>query len=120
MSRTLLVASVLALLALPATACGSDDSGATRRVIAVTQTNDGCTPAAIDVAAGEKVTFEVKNDGSKDTEMEGIEGTKLEEVLVPSGRTRNIKYDVPKATGVQKVKCYQPGGNSTIIQLQVK
>ncbi|MFN8616627.1 MAG: cupredoxin domain-containing protein [Dehalococcoidia bacterium] len=100
-------------------ACGSDDSG-DRRLIQITQTDDACSPAAIDLTAGEKVKFEVKNDGKKDQEVEGIDGTKLEELLIPSGKTRSINYTAPKEAGEQKVKCYAPGGSSTILILNVK
>lgn len=100
-------------------ACGNDDSG-DRRVIQITQSDDSCSPASIDLALGEKVTFEVKNDGKKDQEVEGIDGTKLEELLIPSGKTRTINYTAPKSAGEQKVKCYAPGGASTILTLNVK
>jgi len=69
---------------------------------------------------GKKVKFEVKNDGKKDQEVEGIDGTKLEELLIPSGKTRSINYTAPKEAGEQKVKCYAPGGASTIVTINVK
>ncbi len=50
---------------------------------------------------------------------EGIEGTNLEEVIIPSGRTRSINYNAPSSEGEQKVKCYVPGGSSTVISLRV-
>lgn len=114
--RSALLVPVLAL-GVAAAACGDDDGD--RRVIAITQTDEVCTPASIDLNSGEKVTFEVRNDGKKDHEVEGIEGTKLEEVLVPAGRTRNVKYTAPKSAGTQKIKCYVPGGSSTIIEVKV-
>lgn len=117
MSRFVPLALGLTLLVPLAAACG-DDSGP-RRTVQIVQADDGCTPASIDLATGEAVTFEVRNDGKKDREVEGIDGTKLDEVLVPSGRTRNISYDAPSSPGTVKVKCYIPGGNSTIIELKV-
>lgn len=117
MSRVLFGTAALLAIGFLFAACGSDSGD--RRTIAITQTDDGCTPASIDLKAGEKVTFAVKNDGKKDREVEGIDGTKLEEVLVPSGRTRNVPYTAPGSEGVQKVKCYVPGGNSAIIELKV-
>ena len=117
-SRTLFLGFATFILASLAVACGSDD-GLPRRVITITQTDDGCSPASIALATGEKVRFEVKNDGKKDREVEGIDGTKLEEVLVPSGRTRNLDYTAPGSAGAGKIKCYIPGGNTTIIELQV-
>ena len=109
-----LAASAVASLAV---ACGGDDSP--RRVIGITQTDDGCTPTTIELTTGEKVKFEVKNDGKKDREVEGIDGTKLEEVLVPSGRTRSLDFTAPGTAGGGKIKCYIPGGNTTIIDLAV-
>jgi plastocyanin len=100
-------------------ACGNGDS-ADRRTVQITQTDDTCTPASIDLAVGEKVKFEVKNEGKKDQEVEGIDGTKLEETLIPSGKTRSLNYTAPSEAGTQKVKCYTPGGASTIIELNVK
>ena len=98
-------------------ACSGDDG--TRRTIAITQTDDGCTPDKIDLATGEKVRFEVTNSGKKDREVEGIDGTKLEEVLVPSGKTRSLNFTAPGTAGTQKVKCYVPGGNTVLIELNV-
>lgn len=115
--RTLSVVLAASVLASLAAACGGD--GGQRRIIAITQTDDGCTPASIELTTGEKVKFEVKNDGKKDREVEGIDGTKLEEVLVPSGRTRSLDYTAPGAAGAGKIKCYIPGGNTTIIDLAI-
>ena len=98
--------------------CG-DGGGGERRVIAITQTDDECSPAAVDVQAGEAVTFRLINAGRKDHEFEGIDGTKIEELLVPAGRTRNVNYTVPSSGAVQKVKCYIPAGPSTVIELNV-
>ena len=117
-SRTLSLALVSTLLGAAAFGC-SDDDDTTRRVVPITQTDDSCTPTTIDLAAGEKVKFEVKNEGGKDREVEGIEGTKLEEVLVPSGKTRNLNFTAPSKAGTGKIKCYVPGGNTAVIELKV-
>lgn len=116
--RPLSITLLGTLVAASAIACGDDDGP--RRVIAITQTDDGCAPATIELAVGEKVKFEVKNQGGKDREVEGIDGTKLEEVLVPSGKTRNLNFTAPGKAGTGKVKCYVPGGNTAIIELRVK
>jgi plastocyanin len=105
------------LLPFALAACGGDSGD--RRAIAITQTDVGCSPDKIDLTTGEKVKFEVKNDGKKDREVEGIDGTKLEEVLVPSGKTRSVNYTAPGSPGTQKVKCYVPGGNTVLIELNV-
>ena len=97
-------------------ACSS--SGAGGRVVAITQTNEGCTPATVSVTPGEKLNLKVKNDSSNDVyEVDGIDGAKLEEFAVPQGKTRSIGYDVPDGAGVHKIKCYVPGGPTTIIEL---
>jgi hypothetical protein len=119
MSRLALALAPLALTAF-SVACGGDDDGGDRRTIQIVQTDEACTPASIDLAPREKVRFEVKNDGGKDREVEGIEGTKLEEVLVPAGRTRSLNYTAPNDAGTQKVKCYVPGGDTDIIELKVQ
>ena len=117
-ARTLFLGFAPFILASLAVACGSDD-GLPRRVITITQTDGGCSPTSIALATGEKVKFEVKNDGAKDREVEGIDGTKLEEVLVPSGRTRSLDYTAPGSAGSGKIKCYIPGGATTIIELAI-
>ena len=110
--------AVLGVLAAALAACGGGDGG-DRRVIQITQNDDACAPLSIDVRGGEKLRFEIKNEGKKDHEVEGIEGTKLEELLIPSGRTRNLDYTAPKQEGTQKIKCYIPGGSATIIEVKV-
>ena len=104
-------------LVLFATAC--DESGAGGREVAVTQSEDGCTPTSVAVTPDEKLQFVVTNESSHDVyELEGIEGTRLEEFIVPSGKTRKAGYTVPSdENGTYKVKCYVPAGPSTIIEL---
>lgn len=104
-------------IVLLATACS--ESGAGGREINVTQTDNGCTPTTVGVEPGEKLQFVVKNDSEHDVyELEGIEGTKLEEFVVPSGKTRKAGYTVPDdENGTYKLKCYVPAGPSTIIEL---
>jgi uncharacterized cupredoxin-like copper-binding protein len=105
------VAGVLVLAA----ACQS--SGAGGRELRITQTDEGCTPASASVTPGEKIKLVVKNESSKDYEVEGIEGTPLEEVVIPEGRTRTPGFTVPASAGVYKIKCYIPAGVTTIIEL---
>lgn len=115
---SLIIGAFLAIAAAApfAAACSGDD--ADRRTVRIVQADDACTPGVIDAKAGEKLRFEVKNEGKKDHEVEGIDGTKLEELLVPAGRTRKIDYTVPGKEGVSKIKCYIPGGSSTIIEVR--
>ncbi|MCC6388014.1 MAG: cupredoxin domain-containing protein [Dehalococcoidia bacterium] len=119
MIRLFALASALALVSLTLAGCEGSDDGGDRRVIAITQTDEACTPASIDLALKEEVTFEVKNDSDKAKEVEGIDGTKLEETIIPEKRTRNVKYTAPGEAGTYKIKCYQPGGMNTIIELKV-
>lgn len=107
----------LAALMVLVTACSADSGG---RQVTITQTNDACTPATFQVQTGEKITFEIANQGSKDQELEGIEGTKLEEVKIPAGKTRTANWTAPKDPGTAKFKCYAPGGASTIITADVQ
>jgi len=114
MFRTL-VPLCLALGGILAVACSS--SGAGGREVDITQSDDGCTPATIDATPGEKLDLKVTNNTGKDYEVEGIEGANLEEVIIPGGRTREAGYTVPGEGGVTKIKCYVPGGVSTIIEV---
>ncbi|HYM15790.1 MAG TPA: hypothetical protein VEZ14_09530 [Dehalococcoidia bacterium] len=114
--RTLSGILAVAVLAALATACSS--SGAGGRPIDITQRGNGCTPASVSVTPGEKLQLVVKNEASVDYEVEGIEGTKVEEVAVPSGLTRRVGFTVPSDGRTQKVKCYVPAGVSTIIEFR--
>lgn len=112
----LISAAGLAFLALVTLGCAA--SGAGGREVQVVQSDDGCTPAVIDATPGEKLDLRVKNETGNIYEVEGIDGTNLEEVLVPEGRTRSVGFSVPNSGGVSKVKCYVPGGVSTIIEIR--
>jgi uncharacterized cupredoxin-like copper-binding protein len=113
----LTLAAAFAGAAVLSTACGSDSGD--RRVIDITQVDGSCEPASINVEPGEKVTFRVDNQSKKDKEVEGIEGAKVEEILVPSGKVRNVNYTAPKDAGTDKIKCYTPGADSTIIAVNI-
>jgi hypothetical protein len=100
-----------------ASACGSSSGGG--REVEIIATDSGCSPALVTATTKEKLTFKVVNQAKGDRELEGIEGTKLAEVLIPSGRTRSINYTTPSGAGTQKLKCYIPGGPTTIIEVRV-
>jgi uncharacterized cupredoxin-like copper-binding protein len=108
--------SLAALTALVAIAAACASSGAGGRKVAITQSTDGCVPASVSVTAGEKLQLVVKNESKSDYEVEGIDGTKVEEVIVPAGRTRNVGFTVPSSGAAQHVKCYVPAGVATIIE----
>lgn len=95
-------------------ACSGGSDG---RKVEIAIDEQACTPATIDAKAGEALALAVTNRSSGDREVEGIEGTKLNEVVVPAGRSRTLNYTVPDAAGTQKVKCYAPGGATTIIEI---
>ena len=100
--------AVAAALALPLAACGDDDEdsneettaatteaatetaapppGGKTRTISVSETDFALAPKDLTVKAGTTVTFEVRNDGGTDhnLEVEGPEGeSELEEDLAP-------------------------------------
>ena len=109
--RTLSAAALL--VGALATACSSGGGG---REIEIVATEQACTPATATAKPGEKLTLEVSNQAKSDREVEGIEGTKLEEVLIPAGRVRKLNFTMP-ASGTAKIKCYIPGGPTTIIEI---
>lgn len=115
MFRSLLLLC-LALGSIAALACSSSGEGG--RVVDITLADDGCAPASINATPGEKLNLKVKNDTGSFYEIEGIEGTQLEEVFIPEGRTRELGYNVPDGGGMLKVKCYVPAGVSTIIEIR--
>jgi uncharacterized cupredoxin-like copper-binding protein len=105
-------------LALGAIAVACSSSGEGGRAVEINQNDDGCTPAAIEATPGEKLDLRVTNNTGKDYEIEGIDGTQLEEVVIPGGRDRSVGYNVPSDGGTFKIKCYVPGDVSTIIELR--
>lgn len=111
-----LVVYLVAGASVIAMACSA--SGAGGREVNITQVVGGCTPTVIDATPGEKLNLVVRNDSGKDYEIEGIDGAKLEEMIVPDGRKRSVGYGVPDSGGVSKIKCYIPGGVATIIEVR--
>lgn len=102
-------------VALVLGACG----GPTGREVAVTAAEQGCTPPTLTAAPGEALVLVVANQAKGDREVEGVDGTKLEEVVVPAGKTRKVAFTMP-ASGGARVKCYAPGGATTIIEIAAK
>lgn len=111
------IIGALTALSIATLAVSCTSSGAGGREVTITQRDDGCTPTRIEATAGEKLKLVVKNESGDDYEVEGIDGTKLEEVVVPKGRTRTPGYSVPDGGGTFKIKCYVPAGTSTIIEI---
>lgn len=104
------------ILAL-AIACGSSGEGG--REVAITQTDEGCTPTEISASPGEKLKFVMKNETGGIYELEGEEGTEFEEVVVPEGKTRSAGFTAPDEEGSYPLKCYVPDGVETIIEVKV-
>lgn len=114
MNRRLLLAgglSALALLALGAAGCGSDDSASGANVVDVKITDAGCEPAELTIPAG-ATTFDVTNEGADDvTEFEVMDG---DEVL---GEAENIapglsgKFSLTLDAGEYTTYC--PGGDTS-------
>jgi plastocyanin len=117
--RTLIaLAGITAFVGL-AVACGSSGEGG--REIPIAQGQEGCTPETIAATPGEKLNLVVTNDSDKEPyEVEGEGGTKLEEIIVPQGKTREVGFDVPDEPGTYEIKCYVPGDLETIIDVEVK
>jgi len=116
-ARFAALAGAAALIAL-SVACGSSGEGG--REVRITQGQDKCTPKTIEATPGEKLNLVVTNDSDKEPyELEGEGGTKLEEIIVPEGKTREVGFDVPEEAGSYELKCYVPGDIETIIDVVV-
>ena len=115
--RFLALVGAVALVAL-SVACGSSGEGG--REVRITQGQDECTPTTIEATPGEKLKLVVTNDSDKEPyELEGEGGAKLEEIVVPEGKTREVGFDVPEEAGSYELKCYVPGDTETIIEVVV-
>lgn len=113
-----LALAILPMVALGLFACGDDDdAGGARRLVQIVQQDAGCTPSRIELKVGERVSFAVVNESKDDQEIEGEDGTKLEELLVPAGKTRVVNFNAPDKAGSGTIKCYRPGGQTTMIEL---
>lgn len=116
MPRLLALSVAAGLTLVLAIACGSSAEGG--REVQITQSDDGCTPARIEADTGEKLKLVMTNETGGIYEVEGEEGTKFEEVIVPEGKTRSAGFTVPNEEGTYPLKCYVPDGVETIIQVQ--
>jgi hypothetical protein len=117
MVRFAAIIGATALVAL-SVACGSSGEGG--REVRITQGQDECTPKSIEATPSEKLNLIVTNESDKEPyELEGEGGTKLEEIVVPEGKTRGVGFDVPGEAGSYELKCYVPGDIETIIEVVV-
>jgi len=92
-------------LALLAACAGEGRQG---REIAITIGEYFFRPERVTVAAGERVTFVVRNEGRLDHEFESDEAG-IEEVLIPPGKTRRVNWQAPDKPGSFPVYCDLPG-----------
>ena len=119
MTGKLIAPAAIAAFVVLSAACGSSGEGG--REVRITQGQEECTPTTIDASPGEKLNLVVTNESDKEPyELEGEGGTKLEEIVVPQGKTREVGFDAPEDPGAYEIKCYVPGDIETIIEVQVK
>ena len=111
-----------ALLVVPvllgAAACSSDDKASAGTTVVVATDTD-CKPAKTDFAAG-KITFEVKNEGSKPTEMYvyGHDDKFISEIEnIGPGTSRNLSVDLK--AGDYELAC-KPGQTGDGIRAPIK
>ena len=110
------ISAVGSALVAVSIACGSSGEGG--REVAITQGQEECTPKTIEATPGEKLNLVVTNESDKEPyELEGEGGAKLEEIVVPEGKTREVGFDVPEEPGSYELKCYVPGDIETIIEV---
>lgn len=115
MSKRVLVGSLVAVSLAVLTGCGSSSSG---REIAVEMTNFKLSPAAVEVKAGESITFVLNNQSNQDHEFESDEA-KVEEVLVPAGKSRKVNWKAPAKAGEYEFECDMAGHDGMVMTVKV-
>lgn len=111
------LAGSLAALSLAAFAgCGS--TAASGREIAVEMTNFKLSPATVEVKAGESVTFVLNNKSDLDHEFESDEA-KVEEVVVPPGKSRKVDWKAPATPGEYEFECDMAGHEGMVMTVTV-
>lgn len=118
--KTLLsLSAALALTGIFA-ACGSSNSGAPdAQQIAVTITDDGCSPTDLKAEAG-PATFNVKNDdAATNTEFEVLDGTRIigEKENLTAGLSGSVSVNLDP--GTYDIVCGNPGNREPTGQLVV-
>lgn len=78
-------------------------------------------PSRVEVAAGEKVVFVVKNTDSVDHEFES-DAAGFGEVMVPAGQTRKVPWTAPAQRGTIEIECDLPGHKEAgmVMEVEVK
>ncbi|HLO02535.1 MAG TPA: cupredoxin domain-containing protein, partial [Symbiobacteriaceae bacterium] len=95
MKQNLLALGLVATLGMTLTACSTASTG---RTITIEMTDFKLTPAQVEVKAGEQITWDLQNKSGNDHEFESDAG-KLEEVLVPSGKSKQVNWTAPNKPG---------------------
>jgi uncharacterized cupredoxin-like copper-binding protein len=73
-------------------------------------------PDVITIEAGTKVTFVITNEGNTDHEFESDEA-RIEEIIVPPGRTRRVTWTAPSKPGTFPIYCDLPGHREAGMEL---
>lgn len=116
MKKTALKASLLAILGLALTACSTASSG---REITIEMTDFALNPVQVEVKAGEKITWVLVNNSGSDHEFESDAG-KLEEILVPGGKTKRVNWTAPNKAGSYEFECDMAGHDGMEMDVVVK
>lgn len=107
---------LLAIVSLTLTACSTASAG---REITIEMTDFALNPVQIEVKAGEQITWVLENKSSTDHEFESDAG-KLEEVLVPGGKTKRVNWTAPKKAGTYEFECDMAGHDGMVMEVVVK
>lgn len=111
-----LIVGLLAIVTLALTACSTASAG---REITIEMTDYKLTPAQVEVKAGEKITWVLENKSTSDHEFESDEG-KLEEVLVPGGKSKRVNWTAPTKAGTYEFECDMAGHDGMVMDVVVK
>jgi uncharacterized cupredoxin-like copper-binding protein len=94
--------------------CGSTSG----REVPIEMTNYKLSPASVTVKAGEQVTFVLNNRSETEHEFESDEG-RFEEVLVPGGKSRSVKWTAPDKAGEYEFECDMAGHDGMSMKVTV-
>lgn len=88
------------------------------RSIPVEMTNFALTPAEVEVEVGERVVFLLMNTSNLDHEFES-EDVAMKEHLVPSGLSRQVRWQAPAEPGVYEFECNMEGHEGMMLTVKV-
>lgn len=116
MKKTVITAGLLAILGLTLTACSTASAG---REITIEMTDFKLSPAQVEVKAGEQITWVLDNKSGSDHEFESDAG-KLEEVVVPGGKSKKVNWTAPNKPGTYEFECDMAGHDGMEMEVIVK